>query len=211
MTSLMQNQIKRESPGLADVLSSPEFIASNKPAQYSPETDKNLEAVSQNANGVNYLDKTTNQILTAQQAIDKYGQVASATTPSTTGNDDMVKKVYQVFPNGIDPAKFNDPGIKQAMKALNIKKEDVLNVQANQGNYLSPEAQAAYNAKTIPDGKNKDFIRSQLQQYGAFDEGKGNLNYFEKNAKAKEESQSFIKGYERWNRAKDIVEKYRDA
>lgn len=53
---------------------------------YSPETDKNLEAVSQNANGVNYLDKTTNQILTAQQAIEKYGQPTQAgVNPTTEG------------------------------------------------------------------------------------------------------------------------------
>ena len=94
----MQNQIKRESPGLADVLSSPEYISSSKPAQYSPETDKNLEAVSQNANGVNYLDKTTNQILTAQQAMDKYGQPAQAgVNPTSPINKDYTATDIALF------------------------------------------------------------------------------------------------------------------
>jgi hypothetical protein len=98
MAKLQQAQIRRESPGLAAVLASPEFQTSSKPAEYSPETDKNLEAVSQNANGVNYLDKTTNQILTSQQAMDKYGQPAQAgVDPMSSGYSEQQKNLMQAM------------------------------------------------------------------------------------------------------------------
>jgi hypothetical protein len=125
LTQLQNAKIAKESPGLAKLLASPEFQASSKPAQYSPETDKNLEAVSQNANGVNYLDKTTNQILTSQQAMDKYGQPAqdgvNATTEWTTGKQfsqqqkDLMSKMIDKW---ITVKDLDDKWVLSALKSV---------------------------------------------------------------------------------------------
>lgn len=153
LSQLQNAKIAKESPGLAKLLASPEFQASSKPAQYSPETDKNLEAVSQNANGVNYLDKTTNQVITAQQAMDKYGKVASELTTGATTTQQYTpsqKNLFEWYAKKVSDGTLTLKDRNSIANQLWVKPNELDNVYNQYVDSVSNAPKAPINVASLP-------------------------------------------------------------